>query len=64
MELFVYFFYFYDFVFILNLCKFCIFMFLCIFIECDMFKQVLIMRDFIVKVRVRGLSNWNCEDGV
>lgn len=40
MELFVYFFYLYDFAFILNLCKFRTPMPSCTFIECDMFKQV------------------------
>lgn len=63
MELFVYFFYLYDFAFILNLCKFRTPMPSCTSIECDMFKQVPITRDLIAKVRVRGLSNWNREDG-
>lgn len=62
MELFVYFFYLYDFAFILNLCKFRTPMPSCTSIECDMFKQVPITRDLIAKVRVRGLSNWNRED--
>ena len=62
MELFVYFFYLYDFAFIQNLCKFRTPMLSCTSIECDMFKQVPITRDLIAKVRVRGLSNWNRED--